>query len=77
MRSIRVGCLQLKLKKSNNFEYIKTSIESFRGKDCDLLVLSELAVGGPGALDENFYFQNYEKQFCEIAKDLNLSLIHI
>ena len=75
MRSIRIGCLQLKLKKSNNFEYIKTAIESFKGKGCDLLVLSELAVGGPGALDENFYFQNYEKQFCEIAKDLNLWLI--
>ena len=48
MSILKVGCLQLKLNKSNNIDHIIRSID----KACkdypnlDLIVLSELAVGG-------------------------------
>ena len=77
MSILKVGCLQLKLNKSNNIDYIIRSINK-ACKDCpnlDLIVLSELAVGGAGAKDSEHYLDKYVNIFSKIAKDKNIWLI--
>ena len=49
MTKLRVGCLQLNLEKSENFELVREKVLSFKGDACDLIVLSELCVGGTGS----------------------------
>jgi hypothetical protein len=51
MTVLKVGALQLALNKSNNLDYVINSIENFcrDNKSLELVILSELAVGGPGA----------------------------
>ena len=68
MTKLRVGCLQLNLEKSENFELVREKVLSFKGDACDLIVLSELCVGGPGSENSQHYLGAYEER---------LSLIHI
>ena len=77
MSILKVGCLQLKLNKTNNIEHIIQSIDKAY-KDCpklDLIVLSELAVGGAGAKDSEHTLDKYEDLFSQIAKDKSIWLI--
>ena len=77
MSILKVGCLQLKLNKSNNIDHIIRSID----KACkdypnlDLVVLSELAVGGAGAKDSEHTLDKYVNLFSKIAKDKGIWLI--
>jgi len=75
MSQIKVGCLQLQLKKSDNFELVKEKILNFKQDECDIIVLSELCVGGPGASNAEHYLDNYQDKFSAIAKELNTWLI--
>ena len=77
MSILRVGCLQLKLNKTNNIDHIIRSIDK-ACKDCpsvDLIVLSELAVGGAGAKDSEHTLDKYVNLFSKIAKDKSIWLI--
>ena len=51
MTILKVGALQLALNKSNNLDYVINSIEKFcaESEALELVVLSELAIGGSGA----------------------------
>jgi predicted amidohydrolase len=77
MSILKVGCLQLKLNKSNNIDHIIRSID----KACkdypnlDLVVLSELAVGGAGAKDSEHTLDKYVNLFSNIAEDKGIWLI--
>ena len=77
MSKLKVACLQLNLKKTDNLESIVNAIE----KTCldhpsvELLILSELAVGGPGALDTDHPFKKYTQIFSKIANEKNIWLI--
>jgi predicted amidohydrolase len=77
MSILKVGCLQLKLNKSNNIDHIIRSID----KACkdypnlDLVVLSELAVGGAGAKDSEHTLDKYVNLFSSIAEDKGIWLI--
>ena len=74
---LRVACLQLKLQKTDNFEYIQNAIEKTLNKfpDIDLIVLSELAVGGAGAKNTVHTLDKYINLFSNIAKENNVWLI--
>lgn len=77
MSILKVACLQLDLQKTDNLESILNSIE----KTCkdhpsiELVVLSELAVGGAGALETRHPLNKYTEVFSKIAKDNNIWLI--
>lgn len=77
MSKLKVACLQLDLQKTDNLESILNSIE----KTCidhpsiELVVLSELAVGGAGALEARHTLNKYTEVFSKIAKDNNIWLI--
>ena len=77
MSILKVGCLQLKLNKTNNIEHIILSIDKAYkdNPSLDLIVLSELAVGGAGAKDSEHTLDKYEDLFSKIAKDKSIWLI--
>ncbi len=73
---LKIGCFQLALKKTDNFELIINKINNFLSKNSvDMIILSELAVGGPGAKNERFYLNNYIDKFSDIALKNNIWLI--
>ena len=51
MRNLKIACLQLELKKSNNFDLVESKMldTSKENNDIGLFVLSELCIGGSGA----------------------------
>ena len=77
MSILTVGAMQLSLNKTNNLNYVINSIESFcnKHKDVELLVLSELAVGGPGAKNSEHSLDRYINTFSDLAKKFNIWLI--
>jgi predicted amidohydrolase len=77
MSLLKVGCLQLKLNKTDNLKYVVNAIEQtcFDHADLDLIVLSELAVGGAGAIDTSHTLDKYIDTFSKLAKDNNVWLI--
>ncbi len=75
MTKLKVGCLQLNLEKSENFELVREKILGFKEETCDLIVLSELCVGGPGSENSQHYLGVYEESFSVLAKELSVWLI--
>ena len=75
MTKVKIGCLQLQLMKSDNFELVKEKIQSFKKDNCDIIVLSELCVGGPGASNKKYYLDNYQDKFSALAKELDTWLV--
>ncbi|MDA0917242.1 MAG: carbon-nitrogen hydrolase family protein [Proteobacteria bacterium] len=77
MSILKVACLQLKLNKTNNIEHIIHSIDKAYKDNprLDLIVLSELAVGGAGVKDTEHTLDKYEDIFSKIAKDKSIWLI--
>ncbi len=75
MIKLKIGCLQLQLMKSGNFELVKEKILSFKKDKCDIIVLSELCVGGPGSNNTEHYLNNYQDKFSVLAKELKTWLI--
>ena len=69
MIKLKIGCLQLQLMKSGNFELVKEKILSFKKDKCDIIVLSELCVGGPGSNNTEHYLNNYQDKFSEYLSD--------
>ena len=75
MTKLKVGCLQLNLEKSENFELVREKILGFKEETCDLIVLSELCVGGPGSENSQHYLSVYEESLSVLAKELDVWLI--
>ena len=72
MTKLKVGCLQLNLEKSENFELVREKILGFKEETCDLIVLSELCVGGPGPENSQHYLGAYEERLSVLAKELDV-----
>ena len=73
---IRIGCFQLALQNSDNFDLISKKISDFlTSNSVDIIILSELAVGGPGATNEKFYLHNYIDKFTDIALKNDIWLV--
>ena len=77
MTILKVGALQLALNKSNNLDYVINSIEKFcvENEALELVVLSELAVGGSGAKNTEYTLDKHINTFASLAKKLNIWLI--
>ena len=77
MNEIKLAALQLNLKKTNNLEYLLEELNKLvtRRNDLDLVILSELAVGGSGAKNCNHPLSKYIKVFSEFAKTNKIFLI--
>ncbi len=76
MNPIQIGCLQLNLRESDNFNNIEIKIESFfkDNKNTDLIILSELAVSGVKP-DEEKSLSTFLPLFSDLAKKYDTWLI--
>ena len=77
MRNLKIACLQLELKKSNNFDLVESKMldTSKENNDIGLFVLSELCIGGAGAENKTFYLENYLHKFSALARTVNAWII--
>ena len=77
MNKINLAALQLQLDKTDNLDFLLDQLNNLikRRGDLDLIVLSELAVGGAGAKNCNHPLSKYEKIFSEFAQNNSIFLI--
>ena len=77
MNKIILAALQLELKKTNNLSYLLDELENLcsKSKDIDIVVLTELAVGGAGAKNCQHPLSKYEKTFSDLAKKYSIFLV--
>ena len=77
MNKLRLAALQLELKKTDNISYLLSELNNLCSKsdELDLIVLSELAVGGAGAKNCAHSFNKYENIFSDLAKKYSVYLI--
>jgi len=77
MNKIKLAALQLQLNKTDNLDFLLSELNDLvKSKDdLDIIILSELAVGGAGAKNCNHPLSIYEKIFSEFAKNNSIFLI--
>lgn len=77
MNKIKLAALQLELKATNNLDYLLDELNALcsKSKDIDIVVLTELAVGGAGAKNCQHPFSDYEKIFSDFAQKYSIYLI--
>ena len=77
MNKIRLAALQLQLDKTDNLNFLLNQLNDLIKirDDLDLIILSELAVGGAGAKNCNHPLSKYEKIFSDFAKSNSIFLI--
>ena len=77
MNKIKLAALQLQLNKTDNLDFLLNQLDDLikRRDDLDLIILSELAVGGAGAKNCNHPLSKYEKIFSDFAKSNSIFLI--
>ena len=77
MNKINLAALQLQLDKTNNLDFLLSELNDLvkSRDDLDIIILSELAVGGAGAKNCNHPLSKYEKIFSEFAKNNSIFLI--
>ena len=77
MNKIKLAALQFQLAKTDNLELILSHLKNIPKimDDLDLIILSELAVGGAGAKNCNHPLSKYEEIFSEFAKRNSIFLI--
>ena len=77
MNKIKLSALQLKLHKTDNLDFLLLQLNDLvkNRDDLDIIILSELAVGGAGAKNCNHPLSKYEKIFSEFAKNNSIYLI--
>ena len=65
MNKIKLAALQLQLNKTDNLNFLLNQLNDLikRRDNLDLIILSELAVGGAGAKNCNHPLSKYEKVF--------------
>ena len=77
MNKINLAALQLQLDKTDNLDFLLSELNDLvkNRDDLDIIILSELAVGGAGAKNCNHPLSKYEKIFSEFAKNNSIFLI--
>ena len=77
MNKIKLAALQLQLDKTDNLDFLLSELNDLvkSRDDLDIIILSELAVGGAGAKNCNHPLSKYEKIFSEFAKNNSIFLI--
>ena len=77
MNKIKLAALQLQLDKTDNLDFLLLQLNDLvkNRDDLDIIILSELAVGGAGAKNCNHPLSKYEKIFSEFAKNNSIFLI--
>ena len=77
MNKIKLAALQLQLDKTDNLDFLLLQLNDLvkNRDDLDIIILSELAVGGAGAKNCNHLLSKYEKIFSEFAKNNSIYLI--
>ena len=77
MNKINLAALQLQLDKTDNLDFLILQLNDLvkNRDDLDIIILSELAVGGAGAKNCNHPLSKYEKIFSEFAKYNSIFLI--
>ena len=69
MNKINLAALQLQLDKTDNLDFLLLQLNDLvkNRDDLDIIILSELAVGGAGAKNCNHPLIKYEKIFSELT----------
>ena len=77
MNKINLAALQLQLNKTDNLDFLLSELNDLvkSRDDLDIIILSELAVGGAGAKNCNHPLSKYERIFSEFAKNNSIYLI--
>lgn len=77
MNKIKLAAFQLQLNKTNNLDYLLTELDQlFQNiNDIDLVIFSELAVGGAGAKNCNHPLSKYKNIFSQVAIKHSIFLI--
>ena len=77
MNKIKLAALQLQLDKTDNLDFLLLQLNDLvkNRDDLDIIILSELAVGGAGAKNCNHPLSKYEKIFSEFTEKMTNIII--
>ena len=77
MKPLSIAAVQLNLENKDNYALVakKTKEAVFRFPWLQMIIFSELAVGGAGSKDSSFYLSEYLDKFKDLAKELDIWLI--
>ena len=77
MKPLSIAAIQLNLGNKDNYALVekKTREAVSRFPWLQMVIFSELAVGGAGSKDSSFYLSEYLDKFRALAKELDIWLI--
>ena len=77
MKPLSIAAIQLNLARKDNYTLLETKAREavYRFPWLEMLVFSELAVGGAGASNATFFLSEYLDRLKELAKELDVWLI--
>ena len=77
MNTFFIGAAQLNLSPTDNFDLLTQKSKSYvaRFPYLEMLVFSELAVGGGGALNDKYYLDRYLEKLSSLASELDIWLV--
>ena len=77
MNSFFIGAAQLNLSQTDNFNLLAEKSKTYvkRFPYLEMLVFSELAVGGGGAHNDKYYLEKYEEKLSSLANELDIWLV--
>ena len=77
MKPLSIAAIQLNLAKKDNYSLVERKAREavYRFPWLEMLVFSELAVGGAGASNATFFLSEYLDKLKELAKELDVWLI--
>ena len=77
MKPLSIAAIQLNLARKDNYTLLESKAREavYRFPWLEMLVFSELAVGGAGASNATFYLSEYIDKLKELAKELDVWLI--
>ena len=77
MKPLSIAAIQLNLARKDNYTLIESKAREavYRFPWLEMLVFSELAVGGAGASNSTFFLSEYLDKLKELAKELDVWLI--
>ena len=77
MNTFFIGAAQLNLSPTDNFDLLTQKSKSYMARFpyLEMLVFSELAVGGGGALNDKYYLDRYLEKLSSLASGLDIWLV--
>ena len=77
MKTLSIAAIQLNLARKDNYTLLESKAKEavYRFPWLEMLVFSELAVGGAGASNATFFLSEYLDKLKELAKELDVWLI--